>query len=636
MCGICGEVNFRSNSMCSEEILSRMADSMNHRGPDDKGVYVCGQVGLGHTRLSIIDLSAAGHQPMSNEDGTVWITYNGEFYNYMDWVPWLEEKGHIFKSRTDSEVIIHLYEEKGTDFLQCINGMFALAIWDDRKKQILLARDRIGVKPLVYARNGNQLIFASEIKALLQRPDVSRDIDLKAVELYFSFNFIPAPWTIYRQIRKLPQSHYLLFNAKSMQLARYWKLPQEIRENIIEEEACEFLRGSVQDATKIRLRSDVPLGAFLSGGIDSGIVVAAMARVSDRPVNTFFIRHGEDPLFDETRYAGAVAEMYGTRHTNIEVSPNSTLEMIPGILSSFDEPFADSSAVPTFIVSKMTRKHVKVALSGDGGDEIFAGYRRYLAEIYIQYYLVLPQGIREKIIGPLIQRLPESKGEKLLEYFRRIKIFVSGAGGDPAQRHYSWLAYFPDKDRHELLGGTRYEESKNGGRGVIKELYDSFEGADSINRMLFADHQNLLVYDMLNKVDWMSMKNGLEVRSPLLDFRVSELAFGLSGKLKIKGSRLKYILKKAFAEWLPEGLQNRPKQGFEIPIGEWFKRSKPFRKLFWDTIGEDKSIRGPLFNQRKIGTLFEEHVSNSRDNSHKLWAILVFHWWYHGAFGPGK
>jgi asparagine synthase (glutamine-hydrolysing) len=571
---------------------------------------------------------------MCNEDESIWIVFNGEIYNFREWAKWLEKRGHIFKSRTDTEVILHLYEEKGVEFLKCLNGMFAFALWDDKKRQLLLARDRMGVKPLVYAENGGQIIFASEMKSILKHPSITREIDPIALKLYFSFNFIPAPWTIYKGIRKLPHSQYLIFNSNGLKLERFWNPLETKWANLNEEEASEELRSLVMDATGIRLISDVPLGAFLSGGIDSGIVVAAMARHMEKPVKTYFIKYGNDPLFDETKYARAVAEMYGTDHHEIEVTPRMTLEILPEVISFFDEPFADSSALPTHVVSHMTRKHVTVALSGDGGDEMFAGYRRYLGEVFIDYYLLLPAGIRKKIIQPLISSLPESKNHQILEYLRRIKIFVRGAEEDSAKRHYSWLAYFPDSDREQLLMDHGHEEDENHGEKLIERLYGLYPGSDSINRMLFADQQNLLIYDMLNKVDWMSMKNSLEVRSPFLDYRINELSMRIPGNLKIKGSKLKYILKKAFKEWLPKELLKRPKQGFEIPIGGWFRESESFRKLFWDTVSSRPLKHQGLFRESKIRTLYEEHLQNKRDNSHKLWAIMVFQNWYWGQHGP--
>jgi len=632
MCGICGEINFGINGPVHEKVMLRMLDALRHRGPDDFGIFYDGIACLGHRRLSIIDLSDKARQPLSNEDGSIWIVFNGEIYNFLELRTWLERKGHIFKSKTDTEVILHLYEEMGEELFSKLNGMFSFGLWDSKNQKLLLARDRIGVKPLVYYYSSSQIVFASEIKALLRHPSISKEIDWEGMELFFTFNFIPAPWTIFKDIKKLEPGHYIVFDKRGLRIHKCWDLPtpQYITN---EEEAISRLRDLVNEATKIRLISDVPLGALLSGGLDSSVVVAYMAANSSRPVNTFFIRYGEDKLFDESLYARAVAEMYGTNHHEIDLSPSEGLNYLPEIVSSFDEPFADSSAIPTYLVCKLARQGITVALSGDGGDEIFGGYRRYLGEKYINYYLKIPPFIRKKFIKPFVTKLPDSKGRKWLEYNRRLKIFINGADESQKKRHYYWLVYFPDKDRNELFRDEIKMHFNSLGYNLIKNLYQSYPSDDTVNKMLYVDFKNLLPYDMLTKVDWMSMQNSLEIRSPLLDYRIAEFAFSLPGSFKVKKTTLKYIFKKAFNKYLPQILWNRPKQGFEIPIGEWLKRNNKFQKLFWNIVDFPGFSSQKIFNLKKIKSLFDEHQKNRRDNSHKLWAIFVFQWWYQHEYG---
>jgi len=634
VCGICGDIDRSGRNGVDDNVRLRMLDALTHRGPDDSGVYSDGTAWLGHRRLSIIDLSTRGRQPMSTRDGSVVVVFNGEIYNFGELRGWLEERGHKFQSRTDTEVILHLYEELGEGFVTRLNGMFAIGVWDVRQRKLILARDRIGVKPLVYSCRDGRIVFASEIKALLLHPAVDRQLDPEGLELFFTFNFIPAPWTIYRDIRKIEPGHYAVFDTDGLKIKKYWDLTETQTPIGDEAEAIWQLRSLVKQATCDRLVSDVPLGAFLSGGFDSSVVVANMAMNSSTPVKTYFIRYGNDPLFDESEYARAVSFRYGTDHHEIELSPTEGLDCLPAVVSSFDEPFADSSALPTYLVCRATRSDVTVAMSGDGGDEIFGGYRRYLGEEFIRYYFWLPAMVRERIVRPLVEKLPDSKGNRWLEYLRRLKIFIDGAGLVPEARHCSWVSYFPEGDRKSVLASQTVTDFKSIGQALIRDLYRSFDG-DPKNRMLYTDVKNLLPGDMLNKVDWMSMQNSLEVRSPLLDYRIAELAFRMPGSFKVKGRGLKRIFKKAFKDDLPGELLGRPKQGFEIPIGERLKGSEPFQKQFWDVVLFEGVERQNLFNTGSIRDLFREHVENRRDNSHKLWALFVFQWWWQHQYGPG-
>ena len=631
MCGIAGIIDFRGHRDPHGAVLPRMVDRVHHRGPDGRHTVVLAEtvwLGLGHTRLSIIDLSDAGRQPMTNEDRTLWITFNGEIYNYMEVREELLSAGHRFSSQTDTEVILHAYEQYGTDCLQKLNGMFAFALWDARRQRLWLVRDRLGVKPLVYARASWGCIFGSELGQILCHPDVDRTVDLHAASLYFISTFIPDPWTIYRGIRKLPPGCMLTIDRRGECLKRYWDpASQGSRESERPVEALDAeLRDLLSDATRLRLRSDVPLGAFLSGGIDSSVVVAHMARQSGTRIRTFFIGYEHSELGDESPYARAVAKRYDTDHHEIILSSSDMLTHVPAVLDALDEPFADSSALPTYEVCRAIREHVTVALSGDGGDEMFGGYRRYLAEAWVTAYLKLPLPLR-RLSDALVKALPDSKGSRLGEIVRRARIFVNGYQGDPMERHAAWQAKL---DEHEasFLGEPLAKCWDPGPwRAHVRATGSSFSG-DPINTALYIDARNSLPGDMLTKVDLMSMRHALEVRSPLLDYRVAEFAFSLPGRMKVGMRSLKRILKSSHRPLLPESLHNRPKYGFEVPVGEWFKRDAGFRSLFWEVVTDPLVHNARLFDEEQLRRIYTDHARNRRDYTHRLWPTFVFAWWY--------
>ena len=465
MCGICGKLSY-GGVQVDEALLRRMCRSLSYRGPDDEGVFVNSksqnskvQVGLGHTRLSVIDTSDAGHQPMCNEDETIWLVYNGEIYNFKEIRTELKEKGHRFRSDTDSEVIIHLYEEEGIDCLKRLNGMFALCIWDERLQKLWLCRDRLGIKPLVYYWDGETLIFSSEIKGILCDSKVRKEIDWSALNLYLTFNYIPAPKTIFKNIRKLEAGHYLLAEGKTVVTRKYWDINTDITppQNKPEKSSDQIgfykkrLYGLMENAVQKRMISDVQLGAFLSGGIDSSIIVGLMARNSERPVKTFSIGYKDMPLFDETRYSREVARFNKTEHYEFKLDYKDIINSFPAVLETLDEPFADSSAVPTYAVSQETKRHVTVALAGDGADELFAGYRMYQGEYLAKYYSILPDIMKEKIIEPFINFLPGSREKKHSEYIRRLKKFTNGMSGSLAERFYGWQEIFSPGTRQKLI-----------------------------------------------------------------------------------------------------------------------------------------------------------------------------------------
>jgi asparagine synthase (glutamine-hydrolysing) len=639
MCGICGKLVFDGKGI-SEGLLKTMCKSFSYRGPDDEGISISPPVGLGHRRLSIIDLSPAGHQPMSNEDGTIWLVFNGEIYEFQELRGRLKSNGHTLKSRTDTETIIHLYEEEGIQCLKHLNGMFAFALWDQRQQKLWLGRDRLGIKPLNYYWDGRQFVFASEIKAILCDPDVSREIDPEALDLYLTLNYIPAPWTIFKNIRKLTPGSYLVAEKGKISVETYWDIPVGVanRESTSTrgatgEETIDFKQGLyalLEGAVKRRLISDVPLGAFLSGGIDSSIIVALMARNSSRPVKTFSIGYKDLPSFDETKYAREVAKFNKTEHQEFKLGYKDILEAFPAVLETLDEPFADSSAVPTFIVSRETRRHVTVALSGDGGDELFAGYRMYLGEYWSQYYAKIPLFLRDRLIAPLLNALPDARDKPSLEMVRRMKKFVRGMSIAFPDRFYGWREIFPFSMRQELLNKPPGENLYlNLVREMVEDEKDRFDG-DIINLMLYMDVKGLLPGDMLTKVDRMSMANSLEVRVPFLDHTFAEYVFQIKGHMKLKGKSRKYILMETFKDLLPPSLHRRPKWGFEMPIGAWLRNELKF--LIDEYLSEHLIRKQAFFNYEIIKGLINNHMNGRQDTSWHLWNLIVFQHWYKTYF----
>lgn len=647
MCGICGKINTDGKEI-PRKLIQLMSSALSHRGPDDEGIYLnipaagsgrpLVSVGLGHRRLSIIDLTKAGNQPMTNENKSIWMVFNGEIYNYKNLRKGLERQGHHFASQTDCEVIIHLFEEEGISCLKRLNGMFAFALWDHKLQTLYLCRDRLGIKPLVYYWDGTSLIFASEIKSILCDSGVSKEMDWDALNLYLTFNYIPAPYTIFKNIKKLAPGSYLAARNKNVEVHQYWDIDRDQKnaENkhgsieICKKKLCDLL----EDAVRMQLIADVPLGAFLSGGIDSSIIVGIMSRISNSAVNTYSIGYKDMPLFDETRFSREVAEFNHTNHHEILLTSQDVLSVVPEVLRSFDEPFADSSAIPTYVVSRETKKHVKVALSGDGGDELFAGYRMYAGEYWYSRYQWFPRMIRKNIFEPLLLSLPDSRDKNLLEHIRIIKKFASGAKEKFEERFYAWNEIFSKNVRENILKKDHQElESMNYdfGKEMVCEMLNSFAG-DRINRMLYVDLKNSLPNDMLTKVDLMSMKNALEVRVPFLDHRLVEFVFQLPGNLKLKGRTGKYILREAFKDILPPIFHKRAKQSFEMPISQWLKSDLKF--LIHEYLAREKIERQGIFHYHPIEKLIRDLFSNRSDTSWHIWNLIVFQAWYSRYFGP--
>ena len=637
MCGICGKI---SPDACSvtEDLLRNMCRTIHFRGPDDEGLWLSikpevGSVGLGHRRLSIIDLSKSARQPLTNEDKSLWLVFNGEIYNFKDLRKKLEKNGHRFISNTDSEVILHQYEEDGIQCLEKFNGMFAFGLWDDRNNRLLLCRDRLGIKPLVYYRDGSSLTFASEIKALLADPTLKKDIDWTALGLYLNFSYIPAPWTIFKSIRKLKPGHFLMAENGTIQIHKYWDINKSKpltgssqAFNDQKQRLYELMNASVSR----RLISDVPIGAFLSGGVDSSIVVGLMARNSSRPVKTFSIGYKDLPLFDETDYAKEVAIFHQTDHHEFRLSYKDVLETIPTVLDNLDEPFSDSSVFPTYIVSNKTRQEVTVALAGDGADELFAGYRKYTGEYWYRYYSLLPGFLRNNLLRSAANALPDSRDTQFTEKLRRIKKFINGAEDSLEERIQAWREIFPEKlCRHILKPDILNKMSLKAFGQNISDYLRTFNG-DPVNKMLYLDVKDSLPDDMLNKVDRMSMLNSLEVRVPFLDHTVVEFAFQLHGNTKLYRGKRKYILIEAFKSLLPPRIQDRPKWGFEVPISVWLKNELRF--LVDEYLSEQFINAQGIFNYSAIKEIKESYFQNRSDTSWQLWNLIVLGYWYRKYF----
>jgi asparagine synthase (glutamine-hydrolysing) len=600
-----------------------MNGTLVHRGPDEDGVYLKGPVGLAMRRLSIIDLST-GKQPIGNEDGSVQVVYNGEIYNFQEIRKDLEALGHRFITSSDTEVIPHLYEEAGEAFVHRLNGMFAVALWDVRRRKLLLVRDRLGIKPLYYRADADRLVFGSEIKAILQA-EVPREIDEEGLSQYLALNYIPAPRTIFRGIQKLPPGHLLRAEAGAVKVEPWWELPAEPSPvDRSEGELAEELRALMADAVKMRLISDVPLGVFLSGGVDSSAVVAMMAKAATGPVKTFSIGFAEKS-YDELRFARRIAREFGTRHEELEVRPRPR-EILPKLTETFDEPFADSSSIPVWHVSHLARQSVTVALGGDGGDELFGGYETYSAYQWARLYRRLPDFLAKGLIPRVIRRLPVSDAKISFDY--KAKRFVAWAPRPPEEAHYGWKVIFDAPERDRLLAGgiSRGKDALD----LFAETYRSFGGEDALARLMRVDTKIYLPDDILVKVDRMSMANSLEVRPPLLDYRIVEWASRLPSGFKIKGLRKKTILRRAMKGIVPDEILDRKKGGFNVPMAAWLRGE--LKEVFCDQLSRERIRAQGIFRPTQVQSLYEAHLERRADYSRQLWALLVFSLWYDRYF----
>jgi asparagine synthase (glutamine-hydrolysing) len=619
MCGIAGKVD--PHRAIDRGLVDRMCDVVTHRGPDSRGVHEEPGVALGIQRLSVIDLET-GDQPIYNEDGSLAVTLNGEIYNYRELRSELEAAGHRFATNGDTEVIVHLYEEHGSRCVEHLRGMFAFALWDRTKRRLLLARDRLGKKPLFYAHRDGALWFASEPKSILQDPEVPREVDLEAVDAFLEGMYVPDPMCAFQGIRKLPPAHTLEWFAGRVEVNRYWRLDFTPKLHVSEHELHELVRSKLLEATRIRLRSDVPLGAFLSGGIDSSGVVAAMVRESRQPVRTFSV--GFDVAsFDETRHARRVAEVLGTEHHELAVEPKA-LEALPRLVWHYGEPFADPSALPSFHLAEAARRHVTVALNGDGGDETFAGYRRYAANAFAARLRGVPAPVSRSVAALLSSGGAGGRDDSTRARVARIARGLSEA---PWDRYARYMSSFAPDD----LGALYTPELAalvpgRGGLGRrIERAWSATDADHVVDRLLAVDVETFLPGDLLVKMDIASMAHSLEVRSPLLDHELMELAARMPAAAKLRGQNTKRVFKDALRAWLPGDVLDRPKMGFGVPLAAWLRG--PLRRLPEDVLLDDRARQRGWFREAEVRRLIGEHQAGRRDHSNRLWALVQLELW---------
>ncbi len=621
MCGIVGIVK-NNDSLVDQALISRMCQAIRHRGPDDDGFYFSEGVGLGMRRLSIIDVKG-GQQPIHNQDRTAWIVFNGEIYNYRELREKLEKLGHTFYTNSDTEAIIHAYDQYGADCPKHLRGMFAFAIWDERTRELFLARDRVGKKPILYSQVNGQLVFGSEFSALLLHPDIGRDIDTEAIHHYLSFMCVPAPLTAYRAIRKLEPGHSLRWRKGEIKIEQYWQPDFSTKIDISEQEAGERAIEILRDAVKVRLMSEVPLGAFLSGGIDSSAVVALMSEESSEPVKTFSIGF-EEQDFSELHHARRVAEHVGADHHEFIVRPDA-LEVLPLLVDHYGEPYADSSAIPTYYVARETRKHVTVALNGDGGDESFAGYERYAAMRLAEKYHRIPAVLRDSLVQQAIGLIPSSGTKR--SRVRDVKRFLQAASLPKVERYLRWVSVFDTTAKENLYSEDfRHETQSIRAADILTPWFERANGAGIVDAALLADINTYLPNDLLVKVDIATMAVSLEARSPFLDHHLIEFAASLPEKLKLRGLTTKYLLKRMLKKLLPAENLDRRKMGFGVPIGHWFRgKLQPFLR---ETILSERALNRGLFRPEAVKQLVELHTRGERDNSHQLWTLLMLELWF--------
>lgn len=616
MCGIAGIYNYGQPHPVDRDLLQRMNDLLEHRGPDDEGLFAKDNVGLCMRRLAIIDVPS-GHQPMASDDGAIQLVFNGEIYNFQSLRAELTAQGVRFKTHSDTEVILRLYEKVGVDCVTRLRGMFAFAIWDAPRKRLMVARDRFGKKPLVYAHANGRFAWASEIRSLLELPGISREIDVDAVDLYLGLQYIPSPWTIFKSIRKLPPAHRLVIENGATRIERYWSLPSEKSETLLSfDEAKQMIRAKLEESTRIRMISDVPLGAFLSGGVDSTLVVGLMSRIASRPVKTFAIGF-EEESFSELPYAREAASFFKTDHTEFIVKPHMA-DVLPKIARHYGEPFGDSSALPMFYLSRETRKHVTVALTGDGGDESFGGYNRYVAMKMMDKLDWIPSPLR-RALAPLGAALPR-KGRRF------VQDVMPAPRGD---RYLNLIGIFNENDKKTLYSpGFRQRLGERArASDYVDMFFDRARALDRVNQLLYVDFASYLPECLMAKADIATMANSLEARSPFLDHELVEAAFSLPGEWKIKGMKsTKWILKEALRDLLTGSISTRSKMGFGIPLAEWFRGE--LKSLWRETVLSPEALSRGYFDEAALRRLFDDHVSGRRDNGYRMWVLLMLEMWH--------
>jgi asparagine synthase (glutamine-hydrolysing) len=621
MCGIAGKLCLPGQPVDLER-LARMCAGLEHRGPDSRGIFHDERVCLGIQRLRVIDLDT-GDQPIYNEDRSVVLVLNGEIYNYRELRRELRARGHRFATRGDTEVIVHLYEEHGVDCVRHLHGMFAFALWDRRRQQLLLGRDRVGKKPLVYSLRGGVLSFASELRALLADDEIPREVDHGAIDGYLELGYVPSPLTAVRGVRKLPPAHTLVMRDGRVTLRRYWQLDYGAKlRDVDERELCERIRAGLRAATRRRLIADVPLGAFLSGGIDSSAVVAAMAETSPGPVRTFSIGF-EHQAFDELPHARRIAQRFGTVHEEFQVRTDA-VEVIPRLVRHYGEPFADASAIPSFYLSEMTRRHVTVALNGDGGDESFGGYTRYVANALALRLEYLPASLRRRLAS-LSARLPE--GGEVSSLPSRARRLISALPLDPPARYARYVSWFDSAQRHELYDPAFADAIEDvAPRDSIEELWSATSGSSVVDKMLEVDVSTYLVDDLITKIDIATMAHGLEARSPFLDHELMQLAASIPAHLKVRGTSKKWILRQALRGWLPDEILDRPKQGFSVPLTAWLRGE--LRDWSREILLDSRTLGRGYFEPAAVRRLLERHDGGADGDAKRIWALVMLELWH--------
>ena len=625
MCGITGWIKLDKNDATpnSEAVVHSMCEQIVHRGPDSEGIWTDERVALGMRRLSIIDLKT-GDQPVFSEDRSIIAMQNGELYNYREVRSDLEKRRHHFTTQTDTEIIPHLYEEYGDAFVEHLNGMFAIALWDSNKNRLLLARDRFGEKPLYYGIFDGKLIYASEPKSILAHPSVEAELDLNALRHYLSFDYVPAPMSIYKGISKLPAAHVLIVENGEVRTRRYWNLDFHKNGNIPSiEKAASDLRDLLSDAVRMRLVSDVPLGILLSGGIDSSTVAAFATQHASERVKTFSIGFEEDS-FDESKYARLVAKHLGTEHHEDRLSAARAGDLVSEIGNWLDEPLSDGSLIPTYLLARFVRQNVTVALGGDGGDELFAGYPMYVAHKTAAIYGAVPSFLRNGLIEPIVNALPVSTNNMSFDY--KAKRFVRASHLDPVARHHTWFGSFSIEQQRQLLTNNILNSTDGDIYRGAREMLGLIDSDNVIERMQFLDVNFYMAEDILTKVDRAAMAVSLETRAPFLDPRIGQFAASIPVDYKLRGRKGKYILKQAVKDLLPREILSRPKKGFGIPIAEWLKgRLNP---LLHDMLAPNRLRDQGLFNSDYVQRLISEHESNKASHHKEVWTLLVFQLWY--------
>jgi asparagine synthase (glutamine-hydrolysing) len=623
MCGICGIYGFSGLGPEAENITKKMCSVMVHRGPDDEGYYSDKKVSLGMRRLSIIDL-VTGHQPIPNEDKSVWVILNGEIYNFPELREQLIAKGHTFFTKSDTEVIVHLYEEEGENFVSRLNGMFAIALWDKKSNTFYLVRDRLGIKPLHYWQTEDNLVFSSEIKSILQA-DYQRELDFESMSQFFTFEYIPAPETIFKGIKKLLPGHMIVISNEKIKVNSYWDVTHSnASENHDGEESYqENIYLKLKESVKRRLISDVPLGVFLSGGMDSSSITALMSEVAVSKIKTFSIGFKEES-FNELGYAKIVADHFQTDHTEFVVESNLVKELVPRLIEYLDEPLADASIIPTYIISNLSRKYVTVALAGEGGDELFAGYDTYKAYQVARFYRKVPKFIRNSIVKKVVPFFPASG--KRLSFEFKAKKFISGIDYPPEISNFIWWGAYSPSEGKKLFSPDIYEKTKKDLFAPITFHLNNCSVDDTVSRLGYLDMKLYLQDDLLVKSDRMSMANSLEIRVPFLDHTFVEYATSIPSSLKLKRLETKHILKKAMAPILPPEILTRKKIGFDIPLGVWIRNE--LKDFVTDILSPTNLNHHGFFNHAYIENLLKEHFHGEHNHRQLLWPLIIFQFWY--------